>query len=155
MAKANTKDSKKYHLCIMERTLIARQDQDKALNKRREVMSKCRHKDKHLLTNWVSMQQPQSANNSLLPPAAPLDHQEHPRCTGTTAPPSTWWSISTVEKSTPQTSPTRSCWPPRSRKNPTSQWGLGLCEKMKFSKIYSPQVILGAWNKNKPLLYKN
>ena len=40
------------HLCLLEKTFIATADSRKALNKRNEIISKCRHRDKTLLKNW-------------------------------------------------------------------------------------------------------
>ena len=37
----------------MEKTLIALQDSGRGLNRRREILTKCWHKDKHVLSNWV------------------------------------------------------------------------------------------------------
>ena len=45
------KETKKCQLCLMEKTLIILADRATALNKRNEIMSKCRHKDKMLLVN--------------------------------------------------------------------------------------------------------
>ena len=41
-------------LCSTEKLLIANQDVKTGLNRRGEVMSRCRHVDKHLLNNWTS-----------------------------------------------------------------------------------------------------
>ena len=46
-----TPESKTCHLCTAEKTHIARAPADKYLNSRSELMSKCRHRDKYLLTN--------------------------------------------------------------------------------------------------------
>ena len=48
-----TRESKRCQLCNMEKTLISRQDQAIALNRRGEIMTRCRHRDKDLLANWV------------------------------------------------------------------------------------------------------
>ena len=37
----------------MERTLIAVQDRGRGLNRRGEILTRCRHKDIHLIANWV------------------------------------------------------------------------------------------------------
>ena len=63
----------------MEKTLIARQDQSTGLNKRDEVMCKCRHKDKHLLSSWVSKHQPNIGPNSLLALAIQPDVTPNPQ----------------------------------------------------------------------------
>ena len=46
------KETKRCELCLTEKTLIAMQDKDTAVNKRREVMEKCRHKGEVMLSNW-------------------------------------------------------------------------------------------------------
>ena len=40
------------HLCIMEKTHISIADPTLTLNKRNEIIAKCRHRDKVLLKNW-------------------------------------------------------------------------------------------------------
>ena len=40
------------HLCIMEKTHISMADPTLTLNKRNEIIAKCRHRDKVLLKNW-------------------------------------------------------------------------------------------------------
>ena len=50
-----TRETKKCQLCTMEKTLIALQSNAKGLNRRREILTKCWHKDKHLLANWVEV----------------------------------------------------------------------------------------------------
>ena len=54
LARPYTKETKRCQLCNMEKTLIARQDTSIALNRRSELMTRCRHRDKYLLTNWVT-----------------------------------------------------------------------------------------------------
>ena len=56
VSKASTykKETKACQLCITEKTLIATQGQDRSLNRRGEVMLRCRHRDKYLLANWVT-----------------------------------------------------------------------------------------------------
>ena len=49
-----TRETKRCQLCNMEKTLIACQDSSKALNRRWEIMTRCRHRDKDLLTNWFT-----------------------------------------------------------------------------------------------------
>ena len=39
-------------LCLMEKTLISLADPSTTLNKRNEIIAKCRHRDKVLLKNW-------------------------------------------------------------------------------------------------------
>ena len=48
-----SRETKKCQLCIMEKTLIALQDNGRGLNRRREILTKCWHKDKHVLANWL------------------------------------------------------------------------------------------------------
>ena len=40
------------HLCLLEKTSISLADPKKTLNKRNEIISKCRHRDKLLLKHW-------------------------------------------------------------------------------------------------------
>ena len=40
------------HLCLMEKKPISLADPTKTLNKRNEIVAKCRHRDKVLLKNW-------------------------------------------------------------------------------------------------------
>ena len=54
LARPYTKETKRCQLCNMEKTLIARQETSIALNRRSELMTRCRHRDKYLLTNWVT-----------------------------------------------------------------------------------------------------
>ena len=51
LPKLYNKNTKRCQLCSMEKTLIARQDTPIALNRRSELMTRCRHMDKYLLTN--------------------------------------------------------------------------------------------------------
>ena len=46
-------ESKSCDLCLTEKTLIAMQDRGRGLNKRNEIMQKCRHKGDMMLTNWI------------------------------------------------------------------------------------------------------
>ena len=43
--------TRKCDLCITEKYIIARAEQKNLLNKRNEIMGKCRHRNKHLLKN--------------------------------------------------------------------------------------------------------
>ena len=54
LARPYSRETKSCQLCNMEKTLIARQDPTNGLNRRLELMTRCRHRDKHLLTNWVT-----------------------------------------------------------------------------------------------------
>ena len=40
-------------IIVTEKTLIAMQDRGRGLNKRNEIMQKCRHKGDMMLTNWI------------------------------------------------------------------------------------------------------
>ena len=53
VAKPYNRETKRCQLCNVEKTLILQQDPEKALNQRSELMIRCRHRDEHLLTNWV------------------------------------------------------------------------------------------------------
>ena len=53
VASPYSRETGRCQLCTMEKTLIALQDRDRGLNRRGEVMTRCWHKDIHLLTNWV------------------------------------------------------------------------------------------------------
>ena len=43
--------SRRYDLCLTEKYVIARANNKNLLNKRTELISKCRHKDKYILKN--------------------------------------------------------------------------------------------------------
>ena len=47
-----SRETKMCQLCLTEKTLICLADHHSSLNKRNEIMSKCRHRAKHLLKNW-------------------------------------------------------------------------------------------------------
>ena len=53
-APAYNPNSKTCHLCLMEKTLILTSDHPYPLNKRTELLSKCRHRRKYLLSNLVT-----------------------------------------------------------------------------------------------------
>jgi hypothetical protein len=53
-APAYNPKSKTCHLCLMEKTLILTSDHPHSLNKRTELLSKCRHRRKYLLSNLVT-----------------------------------------------------------------------------------------------------
>ena len=55
LATPYSRETKSCQLCTMEKTLIALQDRGKALNKRYEIMTRCWHRDKHVLSNWASL----------------------------------------------------------------------------------------------------
>ena len=57
-------------LCLTEKATIARGDPNIMLNKRSEIMKKCRHRLPHMLTNFLSTIQPQ--------PDPPEHHDNHP-----------------------------------------------------------------------------
>ena len=46
------RETKRCELCLTEKTLIALQDKETAVNQRNEVMEKCRHKLEAMLSNW-------------------------------------------------------------------------------------------------------
>ena len=52
LAPAYTKESKMCFLCLAEKTSILYSDHFSTLNKRSELMAKCRHRQKQLLLNW-------------------------------------------------------------------------------------------------------
>ena len=76
LARPDSRDTKKCQLCNMEKTLIACQDQEKALNRRGELMTRCRHRDKHILTNWVTQHHPQLEDDDQVAPHVPTEHDE-------------------------------------------------------------------------------
>ena len=47
-----SKETKSCQLCLTEKTYISIADSNLSLNKRNEILSKCRHRDKFLLKNW-------------------------------------------------------------------------------------------------------
>lgn len=51
-APSYSKQTRLCQLCLMEKTFICTTDQKKILNKRSEIISKCRHRDKLLLKHW-------------------------------------------------------------------------------------------------------
>lgn len=51
-APAYTKETGTCQLCLHEKTSILLADQQHSLNKRNEIISKCRHRDKWLLSKW-------------------------------------------------------------------------------------------------------
>ena len=52
LAPSYSRESKVCQLCLTEKTLICLADPANSLNKRNEIMSKCRHRAKHLLSHW-------------------------------------------------------------------------------------------------------
>ena len=54
VAKPYSRETKRCQLCNAEKTFIIQQDQVVALNQRSELMTWCRHREEHLLTNWVT-----------------------------------------------------------------------------------------------------
>ena len=52
LAKPYSKETKSCQLCLTEKTLISLADTNYSINKRNEIMTKCRHRDKYLLKNW-------------------------------------------------------------------------------------------------------
>ena len=57
-ARKYTRESKFCKLCNTEKTFIARQDPAVGLNARSELLTRCPHRDGHLLTNWVGKRRP-------------------------------------------------------------------------------------------------
>ena len=76
LARPYSRETKKCQLCNMEKTLIACQDQDKGLNRRGELMTRCRHRDKHILTNWVTHHHPQLEEDTQAAAHVPTEQDE-------------------------------------------------------------------------------
>ena len=55
-------------LCVMEKTMIARSDVRESLNKRTEIMAKCRHKLPYYLNNYHGLQLPHLTHQPVLHP---------------------------------------------------------------------------------------
>ena len=69
-----TRGGRDCSLCLTEKATIARGDSYLMLNKRAEVMNKCRHKLPHMLINFLSTIHPQPPAENTNPPT----HGEHP-----------------------------------------------------------------------------
>ena len=52
LAPAYNRKVRKCHLCLLEKSSITFSDPLRTINKRNEIVSKCRHRDKLLLKNW-------------------------------------------------------------------------------------------------------
>ena len=52
LAPSYSKEVRTCHLCLVEKTHISLADPTSTLNKRNEIIAKCRHRDKMLLKNW-------------------------------------------------------------------------------------------------------
>ena len=52
LAPAYSRESQVCQLCLVEKTMISLADCNLSLNKRNEIVSKCRHRDKWLLRHW-------------------------------------------------------------------------------------------------------
>ena len=52
-APAYSKETGTCQLCLHEKTTILLAEQQNSLNKRNEIISKCRHRDKWLLNKWI------------------------------------------------------------------------------------------------------
>ena len=52
LAPSYSKNVRKCQLCLTEKTYISLADPSSTLNKRNEIISKCRHRDKLLLKHW-------------------------------------------------------------------------------------------------------
>ena len=78
------RETKRCQLCNMEKTLIACQDSVKALSRRWEIMTRWRHRDKDLLTNWFQSHQtlplaePHQGDETEPQPGAQVQDQPHP-----------------------------------------------------------------------------
>ena len=53
-AKPRKRGDKHCHLCLSEKVFIARGDEQFMLNKRSEIMERCRHRDELMLSNFLS-----------------------------------------------------------------------------------------------------
>ena len=53
-AKQRKRGDKHCHLCLSEKAFIARGDEQHMLNKRSDIMERCRHKDELMLSNFLS-----------------------------------------------------------------------------------------------------
>ena len=51
-AQSYSRKTRNCQLCTLEKTQITLADPSRTLNKRNEIISKCRHRDKWLLKNW-------------------------------------------------------------------------------------------------------
>ena len=56
--KPHARGGRNCDLCLMEKTLIASNNSKESLNKKTEVLAKCRHKAPHLLDNYHHIQLP-------------------------------------------------------------------------------------------------
>ena len=52
LAPPYSKETKVCQLCLVEKTIISLADCNLSLNKRNEIVAKCRHRDKWLLKHW-------------------------------------------------------------------------------------------------------
>ena len=88
LARPYARETKFCQLCNMEKTLIATENSANSLNRRWELMTRCRHRDKHLLTNWVTeyYHQPEvdlqehrqdAEENDCTPEPNPQTHNQH------------------------------------------------------------------------------
>ena len=73
LAPPYSKESKVCQLCLVEKTIISMANCNLSLNKRNEVVAKCRHRDKWLLKHWYFFYSP--------PPfSRPNPHPPPPPC---------------------------------------------------------------------------
>ena len=63
-------------LCIIEKTMIARSKPDESLNRRTEIMAKCRHRLPFFLNNYHGLQLPPVPYQTELPPVPEQPDQE-------------------------------------------------------------------------------
>ena len=71
----------KVDLCLTEKTFIARSETGISLNKRSEIMAKCRHRLPHFLDNFHGLETPPIAedeNEEDLPPEHDVEPQPGP-----------------------------------------------------------------------------
>ena len=52
LAPSYKRETQKCLLCLEEKRFIMYKNQEESINKRTEILNKCRHKRSHLLSNW-------------------------------------------------------------------------------------------------------
>ena len=70
LAAPYSKETQKCQLCLTEKALISLADSSASLNKRNEIVGKCRHRDKFLLKHWsffYNSPTPLPSSNQYLP----------------------------------------------------------------------------------------
>ena len=58
------KGDRRCDICVSEKTYIARSDPSTSMNRRDEVMNKCRHKAPLMLSNFLGMVPPEEGESS-------------------------------------------------------------------------------------------